>query len=205
MNVENHPALEWAVATRPLEGQVESGDHYIAQPFETGILVGAVDGLGHGREAADAARLAVAALSGRAREPLIPLVRYCHEVLKHTRGVVMSLASLDTSMKTLTWLAVGNVEGLLLRADLSSQPPYEEVLPRAGVVGYQLPQLRAEIVPIMLDDLLIFATDGIQGDLRQGLNRALSPQQIADGIMARSRKATDDALVLVVRYRGGGV
>jgi serine phosphatase RsbU (regulator of sigma subunit) len=35
------------------------------------------------------------------------------------------------------------------------------VLLRSGVVGYQLPTLRASTLPIAPGDLLIFATDGI--------------------------------------------
>ncbi len=56
------PLIEWGVAAQPLEGEAESGDLHVVQRFPKGVLVAAVDGLGHGPEAAAAARSAVATL-----------------------------------------------------------------------------------------------------------------------------------------------
>jgi hypothetical protein len=70
---------------------------------------------------------------------------------------------------------------------------------RGGVVGYQLPALRASVRPISPGDLLVFATDGIRAEFAQGLVLGDPPQQIADGILARHLKGNDDALVLVAR------
>ena len=62
----------------------------------------------------------------------------------------------------MTWLGVGNVEGVLIRADTRATPAAESVLLRGGVVGYQLPALQASVVPVSRGDLLILATDGIR-------------------------------------------
>jgi serine/threonine protein phosphatase PrpC len=102
----------------------------------------------------------------------------------------------------LTWIGIGNVEGRLLRADSSASPPSESVLLRSGLVGYQLPALHASVLPIGPGDLLIFATDGVHAAFDQGINLADSAQKIADRILNRCFKGTDDALVLVVRYLG---
>ena len=59
--------------------------------------------------------LAIATLAAYAHEPIISLIRRCHEALRGTRGVVMSIASLNTHDRTMVWLGVGNVEGVLLR------------------------------------------------------------------------------------------
>ena len=76
------------------------------------------------------------------------------------------------------------------------------LLLRAGVVGFQLPSLDVEILPVSAGDTLIFATDGIQSDFARGLARSFPPQKAAEKILARYGKATDDALVLVARYLG---
>jgi len=196
--------LEWGVATLTLPGQSESGDQYLVAPFPNGVLVAVIDGLGHGDEAAAAAKTALAALERYAHEPVISTVRRCHEGLWGTRGAVISLAAFNTLDGTMTWLSVGNVEGMLLRADPNARPAYEALLLRGGVVGGQLPLLSASIVPVMWGDTLILATDGIRSDFPQGLSLRDPPQQIADGILARHAKGTDDALVLVARYLGGG-
>src|SRR2546426_10933736 len=88
-SVEIPPLIDWGVATLALAGQTESGDHHLVKPVGRGVLVAAVDGLGHGAEAAAAARAAVTALDRHAAEFLIPGVPKCHEALIRTRGVVM--------------------------------------------------------------------------------------------------------------------
>ena len=44
----------------------------------------------------------------------------CHDRLRATRGVVMSLASLDQERGILTWLGVGNVAGVVFRTPVHS-------------------------------------------------------------------------------------
>ena len=196
------PLIEWGVAARPLEGEVESGDLYVVKPFPKGVLVAAVDGLGHGPEAAAAARSAVAILKDYAHEPVISLLRRCHERLIRTRGAVMSLASFNALDSTMTWLGVGNVEGLLLRADAAADPPRENVLLRSGVVGCQLPALHAAILPVTRGDVLILATDGIRSGFAEDVSLSDPPQRIAEHILARRATGMDDALVVVARYLG---
>src|SRR5919201_1803066 len=89
------PLIDWGAATLALPGQAESGDRHLVQPFPNGALVAAVDGLGHGPAAAAAAQIAIDILEEHAHEPLIALVRRCHEGLLNTRGVVMSLAAFN--------------------------------------------------------------------------------------------------------------
>jgi len=74
---------------------------------------------------------------------------------------------------------------------------------RGGVVGVHLPALAAAIVPIMRGDTLILATDGVRSDfLHEILPYRDPPQAVADRILARFGRITDDALVLVARYLG---
>lgn len=192
--------IEWGFAAMPLRGEVVSGDRYIIKPFRNSILIAVVDGLGHGYEAAAASEIAIATLDTYVHEPIIPQVRRCHEALKGTRGVVMSIASFNLLDKTITWLGVGNIEGVLLRADAKSSNSRHSLLLRGGVLGYQLPTLKDSVIPLMRCDTLIFATDGIRSSFEKGIELSDKPQQIADSIMAQFARETDDALVLVVRY-----
>ena len=205
LRTEPSSILDWGFASVALPGESTSGDLHLVQPFAdgSGVLVGAVDGLGHGQEAAAAARRAVDTLRDHAHESVIALVRRCHEALHRTRGVVMSLASFNTTDDTMSWLGVGNVEGLVLRADPGAGPAAgrETILLRGGVVGYELPQLRGTVVPIAPGDTLIFTTDGIRAGFEVGLATGDPPQRLADQILARFASGTDDALVLVARYQ----
>lgn len=193
--------VDCGVAAQALPGQREIGDRHTIVPFDGGALVAVVDGLGHGAEAAAAARVATEVLEQNAQESVIALVRLCHEQLKPTRGVVMSLASFNAADATVTWLGVGNVEGVLLHRDAYGTVD-QEVLPlRGGVVGDQLPSLVASIVPVFRGDTLVFVTDGVRLGFADGL-KADSAQTTADAILTRFARGTDDALVLVARYTG---
>jgi hypothetical protein len=169
------------------------------QPLPDGVLLAVIDGLGHGEGAAAAARSAAAVLRQRAREPLVPLVQHCHEALRRTSGAVMSLAVFQPGEGVLTWLGVGNVEGIRLRADAGPRPARDAVVQRGGVVGYRLPPLRASVLSVAPGDTLILATDGIRSGFAERLDPSGPPQQIADDIFHRYAKDTDDALVLVAR------
>ncbi len=196
------PLIDWGFATAMRAGERESGDLHVVKPVGSDVLVAVVDGLGHGAEAAAAARVAVALLDRYADEPLPRLLERCHEALVGTRGVVMSVARFDRVAATMTWLGVGNVEGVLLYPDRASRRA-RALLARGGIVGWELPQLRAEVISVALRDTLIFATDGIATPFTDDLPHDASPQELADRILARDGKGTDDALVLVACYAGG--
>jgi phosphoserine phosphatase RsbX len=192
--------VDWAVAALTLPGQTESGDRYVVRHFAGGVLVGVVDGLGHGKEAAAAAEIAVETLGKYAQESAISLIRRCHEKLVRTRGAVMSMASFSPTDSALTWLGVGNVSGFLQHRNGTVSPAQESLLPRGGVVGGMLPRLYASIIPVMPGDTLVIATDGIRSGYADNFNLTDTPQRIADHILARHARTTDDALVLVVRF-----
>ena len=195
------PVVEWGVAALPIPGQTVSGDRHVVKPFPRGLLVAAVDGLGHGDEAAAAAEIAVRVLETHSHESVLSLVERCHESLRMTRGVVMSLGSFS-ARGTLTWVGVGNVEGRLTRASPGADRRSVSLLLQGGVVGGKLPNLSSAAVLVDPGDTLIFATDGVRGDFREDLTQREPPQRIADRILAEYGKRTDDALVVVARYTG---
>jgi len=194
---------EWGVVSRPLEPE-GSGDAYMMRASSDTALLAVVDGLGHGPAAAAASRLALDLLAGTRGEDLTAAVSGCHDGLRSTRGVVLALARLarfEGSAGRLTWLSIGNVQGVLQRGD----SPGESLIAQRGVVGRRLPPLHASIVSIAPGDLLVLATDGIHADFARHIPRFDSPQQITDSIMAAHRTGTDDALVLALRYRGASL
>ena len=196
--------VDWAVASRPHPDQTESGDIHVVAPSASGVMLGALDGLGHGAEAAAAARAALTLLELHRGAPLVDLVQRCHAALLATRGVVMSLASYDARERTLTWIGVGNVVGILLRAHPGAGSPIRTLLLRGGLVGSQLPELLEEVVSVVRGDTLIFATDGVRPGFEEKVDPLAAPQEIADRILAEFATTTDDALVLVARLRGLG-
>ena len=209
-SIQTAGVIQYGVAASPHPDESQSGDAYAVIPTPGGILVGVIDGLGHGAQAAQAAATAVATLQRYAGESVIALIRRCHEAEKSTRGAVMSLADFNARDHTMTWISVGNVDGLLLHPDSHSTSSHECVVMRGGVVGDNLPVLHAEVLPVSPGDVLIFVTDGIKRGFEQGLSITASPrfsltappQEIANQICTHWNKGTDDALAFVARYRG---
>lgn len=193
--------LEWGVAGVALPGFSESGDRHVFQAFEGGALVAVMDGLGHGPEAAAAAVEACAILEANAEESVISLVWRCHAGLKNTRGATISLASFNFRDSVMTWIGVGNVRGICLRADKERNDREESLLLRPGVVGSHLPSLQAAVLPVSPGDSLAFATDGVGSNFDYSSVRSQPPGRAAESILARYAKGKDDALILVARYR----
>jgi len=205
METVSPPPIEWGAASLPLPGQSESGDRHVVCFFPGGVLLAAIDGLGHGVEAAAAAAAAESILQAQPSEPVISLVQRCHQRLHQTRGVVMSVASLDIPHGLVTWLGVGNVRGVLRRSRALSSPLQEELLLRAGVIGGQIPPLQAAVVPVSRADTLFLATDGIRAEFAHDQALSGTPQHTAEAILSRYATGNDDGLVLVARFVGTGL
>jgi negative regulator of sigma-B (phosphoserine phosphatase) len=201
-SVDSTPFLDWGVAGAALPGQSSSGDAHVVCARPDGVLVAVVDGLGHGPEAAAAADKAAATISRHSDQSVISLIRTCHKALIGTRGVAMSMAYFNALDDTLTWLAIGNVEGVLMRGDPKARPQRESIVMRGGVIGYELPVVRAAVTVVAPGDLLVFATDGVESSFTDQLGVSRPPQRLADQILAEHGKGTDDALVFVARYLG---
>ncbi|MDO8543312.1 MAG: SpoIIE family protein phosphatase [Opitutaceae bacterium] len=202
MAVQRTSCIEWSVASRALPGEASSGDLHLVTPARAGVLVAVVDGLGHGVEATAAAQIAVNLLHEHAGESVIALAQHCHRGLRETRGVVMTLMTIEPDESRVMTLGIGNVETMLFRANPRVQPQRLGVLLRGGVVGYQLPALHASVWPISVDDVVVFATDGLREDFGDGVNPADSVVQVVDRVMAQKFRGTDDGLVLACKYLG---
>lgn len=114
----------------------------------------------------------------------------------------MAVAAIRTSTGTLSWLGIGNVEGILLSAPAVKERAPVWLRSIAGTVGLSLPKISPVSLHLAGGDTLIFATDGVERGLSGDLGFNAPPQEMADRILERQGKLTDDVLVLVVRWKG---
>ena len=194
--------VEWAVAMRCRHGETTSGDLAVVNLLPEGVLVAGIDGLGHGDEAARAARKAAEVLRESRSYDLVLLVERCHAALKGTRGAAISLAFVSPSESGVTWLGVGNVEGRLLSGDPSAMRPKGSLPLGNGVPGHELPAVKAATLDLRTGDVLVFATDGVGTAFADSLDISGSARAISERILAEHWKPLDDALVVAVRYLG---
>jgi negative regulator of sigma-B (phosphoserine phosphatase) len=194
--------LERGVAGQAHEGEGRSGDLAVFAPSDRGGLVAVIDGLGHGDAAADAAEQAAAIIKAYADEPPQQLLERCHEELRRTRGAVMTLAWFDLEARTMAWTGVGNVEARFVRAGAGVDARHDSPVVLGGVVGYNLPKVRMGTVALEPGDSVVLATDGVAADYSVSLESGVPAQQLAERVLERHGKGTDDALAVVVRYLG---
>jgi phosphoserine phosphatase RsbX len=196
--------IEWATAWRPRPGEHVCGDESIAVGIQDhGALFGVVDGLGHGPSAANAATAAAEALRNASGERVEVLVQLCHRVLEGTRGAAMTLARIDFDANQLYWTGVGNVTANLVAKATMGVKIRSSARLTAGIVGYRIPEIfPAQVVPIRTGDLLVIASDGIGEDHLDHIDFAAPAAAIAEQILAKHAKESDDAMVLAARHRG---
>ncbi|MDG3010778.1 SpoIIE family protein phosphatase [Rhodococcus sp. D2-41] len=197
--------IEWAVVTEPLAGQPVSGDHWVVRDVGDGAVLAAVaDGLGHGPEAAGAARLVDDVLSQYHGEQPDRLLRRCHRALSGSRGAAVSVGRLQPDERCVVCAGVGNVcagvigtrpEGVGWLAN----PPAD-----AGIVGARMPGgVRVNPLVMRVGDLFVLATDGVATALPEHVRLGLPIDEIARALFdGAARTDRDDALVLVCRIRG---
>ena len=196
--------VTWGSAIRCRPGQATAADMAVVERVGDTVIVAAVDGSGHGPEAVRAAQITVGVLADYDREDVTVVAERCHRALRGSRGAAVSIAVLSALTRTLTWVAVGNVEGRLVRAGTTVQPPAVALRLPGGVSGHQLPRLRPATLPLRVGDVLVLATDGIRPAFADRVDLTGTPQTIADRIAREHWNAVDDALAVVVRYRGTG-
>jgi phosphoserine phosphatase RsbX len=198
------PALERGVAAATHEGEGRSGDMAVFAPSRRGGLVAVIDGLGHGDAAADASEAAAQVIREHADEEPQPLLELCHRALQRTRGAVMTLAWFDVAERTMAWTGVGNVEARFVRASGGREARHDSPVVLGGVVGFTLPQVRIGTIVLEPGDAVALATDGVRADYSSSLEPGVPAQALADRVLERHVKGTDDALAVVVRYLGSG-
>lgn len=191
--------IEVGVATRPLSVESESGDAWTVARGNGSAVVAVADGAGHGVAAAEAARRSIAVVEAGGADAPDQLLRKCHDAARGTRGLAMSLASIDPLAKRISWLGVGNVAGFLVRGAPRSRPPVEVLRSGMGIVGDRLPALVSQDLTFEPGDRLILATDGVSGELLDDLDDKSDAQTSAESILQRHATGRDDALVMVAR------
>jgi negative regulator of sigma-B (phosphoserine phosphatase) len=194
--------IEWSIATRCRRGEVTSGDLAVVALLPEGALVAAIDGVGHGGEAARAARTAAEVVREGPTQDLVRLLERCHTALRDTRGAAISLAFVSSLRGTMAWLGVGNVAGRVLSARQGATRLKGSLALRSGVPGHELPSVRTATLEVRPGDVVVLATDGVGAAFGDSLEISGSTEAISERILAAHWKPTDDALVVAVRYLG---
>jgi phosphoserine phosphatase RsbX len=188
--------IEWGAVCRAKQGQRVSGDVYLVEEYADGlVLASVIDGLGGGEEAERAARLAAQTLRQNPDAPLQDLIRRSHAALHSTRGAVIGLLRLELAAAQATYTGIGNIG-----AQVYSRRPIKPIS-KNGILGFRLPSLLELRYTYDPGDLFVLYSDGVSSHFAQDskLDLRQTPQQLAEQVLAKYGKLTDDATVLVIR------
>jgi anti-sigma regulatory factor (Ser/Thr protein kinase)/serine/threonine protein phosphatase PrpC len=191
-------AARWSGISVALDGGEDCGDAWAITETGDRTTVLVVDGLGHGRRAAEAARVAVRVFAERHDDELESLAQRLHEAMRTTRGGAAALCRLDPQRHRAEFVGVGNVVGRLVGPSGS-----QAMVSNNGTLGTELAAPRIRRMSYELDRAaLVMSTDGIREGYDLTEHPGLldhDPLVVAAMVYAQRGRGTDDATVVVVR------
>jgi anti-sigma regulatory factor (Ser/Thr protein kinase) len=193
----SQPPLEVAHVNRPCRGELVSGDAVSVTEADGGVLIGVIDGLGHGRDANLAAKTAARFLRKEGSSDLGHLMSRLNDRLRGTVGAAVGLCWIDLTRGRLLYAAVGNT---VMRIEGEGNTHIQAV---AGTVGLNFKPPRIGSAQLRGDDVLLLYTDGVSDrasikDYPQLRYQAAST--VADTMITRYGKRHDDATCVACRY-----
>jgi anti-sigma regulatory factor (Ser/Thr protein kinase)/serine/threonine protein phosphatase PrpC len=192
-------AWEVGVVTRPRTGFRENGDAFVVKEWGDQLLVGLIDGLGHGELAQKAALAAQCYVQSHYDQPLDNIFLGAGRACRATRGVVMALARFHTTGQ-LEFASLGNIE-----VRVHSEPERLPLTCKRGYLGVAEMNVKVQKFSWNPEWLFVLHTDGLRthwqwSDL-PGIAQARS-HSVAGTLMKQFASGQDDATVLAVRSRG---
>jgi anti-sigma regulatory factor (Ser/Thr protein kinase) len=180
-------------------GESTSGDGWsFASDGSRGAFLVA-DGLGHGPDAARAAREALQLFAGNPFGALAPMMERAHAALRGTRGAAVTVARLDPEASSIRSVGAGNVIIRVVSGDSD-----RTILSQHGTVGLQIRRPEEVSTEWPRHAAVVVHTDGVQS---RWPPRTIAPLLMRDpglaaAVLARDFcRGRDDATVLVVRRR----
>jgi anti-sigma regulatory factor (Ser/Thr protein kinase) len=189
--------LEIGVVNLPKLGEAACGDTWTVQQEPGRSLFLVADGLGHGLQAADAAREAVRVVRAHAQFGPAELLPLLHGALRSTRGAAVALAEVQWEARAVRFVGVGNVAGTIF-ADGSSR----SMVSHNGTVGCEVRKIQEFVYPFPRGAILVMHSDGLgsQWRLDQYAGLAARHPALVAGVLYREfKRGRDDVTVLAAR------
>ena len=193
----HYDLLQAAGITAPYPGEKLCGDAWAQRQTGDRTLIVLADGLGHGMHAADAAREAIETFHRHAETSPAEILSYMHDALRKTRGVAAALAELNTKARTLTYIGVGNICGVVIGPQAS-----RNLVSHNGTLGVGSPRFQEFRFDWPEGGILVMHSDGLQTrwDLSTYPGVLSRHAAVIAGVLMRDfRRQRDDASVVVIK------
>lgn len=135
---ERKPTRQIPVVVKPLvlkmPGEEVSGDGTYFKYDEEHLYLLVADGLGHGPLAQYAVNEAVQAFNACTYQLPSDIIRYLHDAIRKTRGIVATIVVYDFNTKVWTIAGIGNIT-----AKFSNNMETKNVMSYNGIIGLTIP------------------------------------------------------------------
>lgn len=140
---------------RPCSGEIVSGDDVVLLRYASYILLGIIDGLGHGKKAASVAQDLKKYIQEHHFLPLDELLTKAHEAFIGTQGAVVSLVKIANNGDA-EFCGVGNTETRVF-----SRHRNVILLPKDGAIGIRTRKIESTRWDLQNAESLIMFSDGL--------------------------------------------
>lgn len=185
----------------PKSGEVVCGDAWCTVPGGADCSLLVADGLGHGADAARAARAATDVLAKHPAAAPADLLQLAHLALASTRGAAAAVARFSTFRAQGTFAGIGNIG-----ARVESTTHRRHLVSHNGTLGHAVRKVQEFSFDFPSDAVLVLYSDGLAGHWTladyPGLV-AKHPSLIA-GVLYRDHDRGRDDVTVVVTKRGIG-
>lgn len=180
-------------------GEDVCGDAWAWRRDRHSQIVIVADGLGHGPEAAAAARTAVEFLPRANGAKPIDLLEAVHNGIRHTRGAAVGIAELNQETRTVVFAGLGNIAARICESDTSSR----HLVSMNGTAGMETrTRFRDFTYPWPEGSILILHSDGLTGRWEMNPYPRLLHHDLGVicGVLLRDfSRGNDDATVVAVK------
>jgi anti-sigma regulatory factor (Ser/Thr protein kinase) len=190
-------SLEAGVVCLPKAGEPVSGDDCALEADGHRITVLVADGLGHGPEAAKAARAATDALASHPTATPAELIETCHGALATTRGAAVAVARVDPGSEQGMLAGVGNIAGRVETSDA-----HRALVSHHGTVGHRVRRIQEFPFAFPRAALLVLHSDGLGSHWSLADYPGLASRHagLIAGVLYRDHdRGNDDVTVVVLR------
>lgn len=195
LSADNCPIqLEWAVATRAKHAGA-NGDGYALLREGTRILAAVIDGVGSGAAAHAATTASIRALGDPALRSVGDRFAAVHTALGGGRGAAMAIAEIELGQASLTWAAVGDIDGVLWHRDGSAV----SLVQKGGTLGISYAGFHASSTQLAPGDVIVMTSDGIARGYRKAARCDTCPGALAATILETHGRCNDDCIVFAMR------
>jgi anti-sigma regulatory factor (Ser/Thr protein kinase) len=148
--------IELGAVCLPKKGEEAVGDGWLLEASGDYRTMLVVDGLGHGPNAARAARAATDAFAARPAATPPELMRICHEALTSTRGAAGAAARVAATKKHGTFAGIGNIS-----CRIESTGERRQLVSHSGTLGHVMRRVQEFEFAFPAGALLILHSDGL--------------------------------------------